>query len=420
VAVVPESDVTPFALGGRLPRAAYAPRNTEELAALVREASERDDAIVFFGGGTLQGLGNLPQRYDVAISLCAMSALVAHDPRDLTIAVGAGMTSATLERNLAPHGLFLPLDAPTPERSTVGGILAAGWAGPRRLTYGRPRDLVIGTTAVLADGTTVSAGGMVVKNVTGYDLSKLYAGSLGSLGAIVRVNLKTLPRPAAQRAALAPLPEFTRERAIKHVAVLPIEPTAALMIDGFADEIADGVDGRLLLLFEGSPRLIERATRECRAQLGAAGVPATRLIDRGAAETLQRAVDAYVAPLSGRSLTYRSTGDVTTLVERANILARLAHGAGLRNETIADLRTGDIIARISASTAEDFETAAVPLDDAVRQQSERVTLLNAPERLRGELDAWGKPPAAIASLRELKRRFDPGAHLAPGRLAGGL
>ena len=419
---MPQTDVAPFALGGRVPSAAFAPRTVEELAALVRAAQANNDAVVFFGGGTLQGMGNLPARYDIAIAMHKLGTVIAHEPHDLTIAVGAGMTVAALDRTLAPHGQFVPLDAPFPERGTVGGLLAAGWAGPRRLTYGRPRDLVIGTSAVLADGTIATAGGMVVKNVTGYDMSKLYVGSLGTLGALVRVNFKTLPRPQALRAAIAPLPERTRERAIKHVAVLTTEPTAALMVDGFEEEIDghDGDDGRLLLFFEGSARVIERATRECRAQLGAAGIPATRLVDRGAAEILQHALNAYVTPRLERSLTYRSTGDASALVERANIFARLAHEAALRNETITDLRTGDIIARISAPTRDDLVTAAVPFDDALRDQLERVALLDAPTHLRGEIDAWGKPPATMAHLRELKERFDPAHLLAPGRLVGRL
>jgi glycolate oxidase FAD binding subunit len=419
---VPQTDIAPFALGGRVPSAAFAPRTVEELAALVRAAHAHNDAVVFFGGGTLQGMGNLPARYDVAISLQNLGALIAHESHDLTIGAGAGMTVAALDRTLAPHGQFVPLDAPFPERGTLGGLLAAGWAGPRRLTYGRPRDLVIGTTAVLADGTIAAAGGMVVKNVTGYDMSKLYAGSLGTLGALVRVNFKTLPRPQAMRAAIAPLPELTRERAMKHVAVLDTEPVAALMVDGFEEELDghDGDDGRLLLFFEGSARVIERATRECRAQLGAAGVPATRLVDRGAAEILQHAINAYVTPRLEGSLTYRSTGSATTLVERANVFARLAHDAGLRNETITDLRTGDVIARISASTRDDLATAAVPFDDTLRDQLDRVALLDAPADIRGELDAWGKPPATMAHLRELKERFDPAHLLAPGRLPGRL
>ncbi|HEY0798400.1 MAG TPA: FAD-binding oxidoreductase [Candidatus Baltobacteraceae bacterium] len=415
-------DLERFAIAGRPPRAAYAPQNVEELVTLVRAAHERDHAIVFFGGGTLQALGNPPTRYDVAIALDGLHAMIEHEPRDLTIAVGAGMTAAALDRALATHGQCVPLDAPLPERGTVGGLLASGWAGPRRLTYGRPRDLVIGTTVVLADGTVASSGGMVVKNVTGYDMSKLFAGSLGTLGALVRLNFKALPRPPSARVALASLPELTRERTIKHVTALSIEPTAALMIEGFEEEIdgADGDDGRLLLLFEGSSALIERATRECRAQLGAAGLPETRLIDRSALHVFSRAIDAYVAPRAPCSITYRSAGDRSTLVERANVIAESIHEAGMIRETMLDLLTGDIIARVSAPTLEDFELSVVPLDDAVHERLDRLATLSVPEHLRAELSAWGTPPASLAYLRALKGRFDPRGGLAPGRLVGGI
>ncbi len=134
-----------------------------------------------------------------------------YDPRDMTAGIEAGTTLAEIARVLAEHGQWIPFDAPLPARATAGGTLAAGWAGPRRAAYGRARDLVIGSTIALTDGTLARAGGMVVKNVTGYDMSKLYVGSLGTLGVIVRANFKALPRPAARRLAIAPI---RRNRAI--------------------------------------------------------------------------------------------------------------------------------------------------------------------------------------------------------------
>ncbi len=411
-----------FALGGRAPRAAVTPSDLDELLAAVNAAHRRGESAVLFGGGTLQGMGNLPARYDVAISLRALNKRIAYEPRDLTIAIQAGMTRATLADTLARHRQFVPFDAPRPLHGTVGGVLASGWSGPRRAAYGRPRDFLIGASALLADGTIAETGGMTVKNVTGYDLGKLYIGSLGTLGALIRVNLRTLPLPAARRAAIATLPKYTRERVLRHLEPLAVEPTAALLIDGFTEEIEgrDGVDGRLMLWFEGSIPAVDRGTRELRSQLGAAGVPETRLIDRNPEELLQRAIDAYVTPLEGRSIIYRSTGEPTTLQERIALVTQSAHEAAMLLETIADLRTGDLIARASTETEGELESAAFPLEEAIHRHLGRVTLLAAPERLRANLDAWGTPPSGLAYLRELKTRFDPTGTFAPGRLVGGI
>jgi glycolate oxidase FAD binding subunit len=333
------------------------------------------------------------------------------------------MTLSTLDRILSKEGQFLPIDAPRPTQGTIGGALASGWLGPRRGAYGRPRDFVIGTTIALTDGTLAHSGGMVTKNVTGYDMSKLYIGSLGTLGALIRINFKTLPRPPAQRIALAPLPERTRDRVIHHIFTLDVEPTAALIVTGFEQEILEAPEAgieRLLLLFEGSQPLIERATRDARSQLGAAGVPGTHLIDRGTSEILQRIVNTYVTPVERRSVTYRSIGERTTLSERYEFLARAAQRAELRLETIADLCNGDIIARVSAPTSDALERTIVPFDETVMTRLERRMLLQAPSFLRPRLDAWGSTTAPIDIMRALKERFDPDAMLAPGRLVGGI
>lgn len=414
-----------YLLDGRSPQRVITPAGELELAGALRAADEAGAAVVAFGGGTLQGMGNAPRRYDLAISTAKLEGVLAYDHRDLTVGAGAGMTLARFAATLARHNQFVPLDAPRSAKATLGGTLAAGWLGPRRMTYGRPRDLLIGTTAALADGTLAHAGGMVVKNVTGYDVSKLYVGSLGTLGIITRANFKTLPMPAAFRLAVAPLPEGTRARAVEHITALGVEPTCALLIQGFREVLpfAEGFEGALVLALEGSIASVDRVTRGLRSALGSAGVPETRIIDTGAHETFARIVDAYVATVPGRSLTLRAPGlPADALLRGAEAQAAIAPTAALL-DTILDLRSGDLIARVFVDGALDEIAVRGTLADAVAALRERVpgaTLIARGLALDGEIDAWSTLPAAIETMRELKERFDPKATLAPGRYVGGI
>jgi glycolate oxidase FAD binding subunit len=392
----------PFALGSITPARVIEPADADETAAALRAAREAGEAIVAFGGGTLQRTSNAPVRYDVALSTRRLNALHEYDPRDLTIGTGAGMTVAKLSALLARNGQFLPLDAPRASQATIGGTLAAGWAGPRRAAYGRPRDLLIGATVALADGTLAKTGGMVVKNVTGYDLGKLYVGSHGTLGVIVRANFKLLPAPAVRRLAIAPFDEELRERATLHAGALRMAPAALLMIDGF-HEIASPGRARIIALFEGSEQNVERATRELRSALGAAGIAETRLIDGdAAASTFASVLDAYASVSGDASVTFVARG----LPAEATSRAQHVRDALGRVDTIADLRTGDVIVR------------AYDRFDSVRDVLGTATVLCAGSTTT--VDAWGAPPPTIATMRALKTQFDPQAVLAPGRFVGGI
>lgn len=398
------------------------PKTAEELGELLARCDAGGRKLLIVGGDTLRGMGFPPERADVTVETTALADLVAYEPADLTVAAGSGMPVRTLINLLSAHRQFVPLDPPHPQQASVGGTLAAGWLGPRRHVYGRPRDYVIGSTVVLADGTIARAGGMVVKNVAGYDMSRLYVGSFGTLGVLVRVNFKTLALPERSRAFLAPLPERTRERAFAHLRALPVPPAAVFWIDGFHQSIDgdEGDDGRLLVLLEASDALAERATRDLRSALGGAGVPQTRVIDAGAREAFERTVDAYVANLGERSVTYRLYPFPAASEAVAASLRELSRQFELRCETIVDVMNGDVVVRVSDLDMRALGAKIERFDDALHDAHPRAQVVASDHPHRAYLRVWGETPAAIEKMRSLKARFDPNRTLNPGRFVGGI
>jgi glycolate oxidase FAD binding subunit len=168
---------------------AVAPGNTGEVAAILRFAQENHFAVVPWGGGTKQGWG-YPVTPAVILETHRLNVIREHTWQDMTCTVEAGSTWASLQAALAQHGQYVALDPLWPERATVGGIVATNDSGVLRLRYGSLRDLIIGMTIVLADGTIAHTGGKVVKNVAGYDLHKLMTGAFGTLGVITSVNFR--------------------------------------------------------------------------------------------------------------------------------------------------------------------------------------------------------------------------------------
>jgi glycolate oxidase FAD binding subunit len=399
-----------------------APQDAAEAAATLAACARDGAAVVAIGGSTLQSIGNAPSRCDVALHTRNLRGIREYDPRDMTAGIDAGTTLAEVARVLGEHGQWIPFDAPLAARATVGGTLAAGWAGPRRAVYGRPRDLVLGSTIALTDGTLARAGGMVVKNVTGYDMSKLYVGSLGTLGLIVRANFKTLPRPPVRRMAIAPVAGDLRERTIDAIGGFDIEPSAALVVDGFARvATCPGASLRLVLFFEGSDAVVERGTRDARSALGKAGIAETVLLDGDAADqAFAHLIDAYVDAPGERTLTYRTTGLPSSAWARTRAAEVLAHQHGLTFESIADLRTGDAILKFSAHTIASFAGKIVAFDANLRRAFGRATVLAGAPTLRAAIDAWGSVPSTIETMRAIKAHFDPTGILAPGRYVGAI
>jgi glycolate oxidase FAD binding subunit len=394
----------------------------ESIAQLLSDCAREGRAVNVAGGNTLRGMGHPPDLDGATLSTLELNAIVEDAPADLTVAVQSGVTLRTLATRLAQHGTHVPFDAPRAADATVGGTLAAGWLGPRRHLYGRPRDFVIGSVAVLADGTIARAGGMVVKNVAGYDMSRLYIGSFGTLAVLVQVNLKTIAAPAQARMFHLRLPEGTRERALAHLSLLAVTPAAAFWIDGHSGNLDgdDGSDGRMSILLEGSPAVLERATRDLRSAMGRAGVPETRIVDTGARESFERIVDAYVACVGERSVTYRIPSFPDDALERASACKRLAERFELRSDTIVDAMNGDVVVRTHDLDARAFGSKIEIFDDALHDEQPHAVVIAGNHSSRALLAVWGTQLGGVERMRALKDRFDPGHILNPGRFVARL
>ena len=398
------------------------PATAQAVSELLARCDRDGQKIAVEGGSTLDGMGYVSENIDVTLETTPLNKIVDYERADLTIAAQSGVSIRTIGALLAKNGQFIPFDAPRPQYATLGGTLAAGWLGPRRHLYGRPRDYILGSIVVLADGTIAKAGGMVVKNVAGYDMSRLYTGSFGTLGVLVQANLKTLAAPERARVFLARLPEGTYERACAVLQMLPIRPAGAVHVYGFHKSIdgEDGQEGRLVILLEGSSHLLERATRDLRSAIGRAGVPETTIVDAGARESFERIVDAYVANLGERSVTYRFHSLVDQSNERATAAYDLAHRYELRSETILDIMNGDVILRVSDLDTRALGAKIEVFDEELHKLEPYAQVIASEHPNRNALNVWGHPPASIDRMRALKSRFDPNSTLNPGRFVGGI
>src|SRR4029077_4417322 len=191
IAVRPDT----HAIDGATPRTVVHATSEAEVVDAIRGANERGEAIVVAGGATRLGVGDPPTRYDVALDVSPLRGIVEYEPGDLVATVRAGTTLAELAAALAPKAQRWPVEPGLPLRATVAGTLASAAGGPSRLRYLHPRDRVTGARVVLGDGTPVRSGGKVVKNVTGYDLTRLWSGTFGTLVAIVELTLKLTAIP---------------------------------------------------------------------------------------------------------------------------------------------------------------------------------------------------------------------------------
>ncbi len=351
------------------PRAEYtvAPTEAEEVASILSLASVHRLRVLLWGGGAHQGYGYRVDP-DVVLSTQRLQGVVAWEPDDLTVVVAAGTRVDELEHVLAERGqsaVLLEDSGP----ATVGGVVASGSSGWRRGRYGPVRDRLLEVSLVTGDGRQVRAGGRVVKNVTGFDLCRLSAGSFGRLGVIVEVCLKLWPQGRAAATVRVDSAEEALSRAHRPLAVIEEDGVAYCFLQGTEGE----VDSQAALLggefrpgLEWPPRLSAPITWSMR-----------------------------VPPASTRAAVERTP-------------------SGWRYQ--AQFGVGEI----SLGSEEPGLDEAASLRQWAESLGGALVLSNAPAALYDEVDPWGTPPPGADIQRRLVERFDPERVLNPGRLPGRL
>lgn len=426
------TDRSPYVVEGRTPCAAVFPGTAEEAARIVGLAAAAEVPVIPWGGGTQMGFGAPPRDGAVVVATRRLAHIVEHEPGDLTATVEAGMTMAGLQTALSAKGQWVSLDPPFPERATLGGVLAANGSGPRRYLYGTARDLVIGLRAIGPDGAVVRSGGKVVKNVAGYDLVKLYIGSLGTLGLIVEATLKLRPRPEADRACWGAFASVAGAgAAIRAVVESDLVPHSIELLDapavaacGTPAAVPEGGAG-LLLGFDGLAATVSWQLDEAARLLAAAGAREVVALDEaGAAAALARVRDmrgSLPSPLAVARAALLPTQVPAFLDEAAAGVRTL----GLRLATVAHAATGVATLVLSggageASVAADTVKALAWLRDYTRAAGGELVVEWAPLWVKEEVSVWEPPSAAVRIMQRIKAQLDPKGIMNPGRFVGGI
>ena len=404
--IVPGSDISigdsPDAIDGIVPSRVIRPTTEAQISEILKWAVTSGAKVSARGGGTKLQWGNVPVGIDLALSMEKFRGIVEHAWEDMTVTVKAGTTVAELQHNLATHGQRLALDALWPERATVGGVIATNDSGSLRFRFGSIRDLILGATVVLSNGTVARSGGKVVKNVAGYDLPKLLTGSLGTLGVITEATFRAHPLPQSTRTI-----RFNFKTAeLANQFILAVNDSS-LVPTGMQLRCDESIGPLVDVRFEGVREGIE-------AQVGRARELATQAAFVESSEDVWKLgeniwLEGPKAVVGKFSVLPSVIGSAANAVRKEFSSSRIiVQGTGLG------------LFRGECDSLEQLGSSITALNRTVHQMAGTLVWLDVPLELKRKLDVFGPSRDAYPLMVRIKQRFDPHGVLNPGRFGGGI
>ncbi|MES1038804.1 FAD-binding oxidoreductase [Peribacillus simplex] len=420
-----ENQSHPLGNGGQV---SVYPKTEGEIASILKYANEKGKKITVVGGGTKRGFGGLIETADILLSLSKYKGIVKHTVGDMTLTVKAGTSFKELQEYLAQHNQMVSLDPVWPEDATIGGIIASNESGPKRLGYGSSRDVVIGLRLVYPDGNIIRAGGNVVKNVAGYDMNKLFIGSMGTLGILSEVTLKLRPMPKYESLGLLVFPDGNLEEVRSLVVKLldsVMEPIALELLNPALSERLTGQNVYTLAIsfedVESSVHYQEDFVKNIQPSNAKMTVLSQNeaqafwdkfysISPNGAALARGNQIEAALK-IGVVNL------DVLKVIKESHILH---HSSTLTVEAHGGLGHGICQVNLKGTDDEDLTQVILKLRKSVEALGGYVIVKHLPLKLRQQIDVWGEKPSHFFLLEGIKTKIDPNRVLNNKRFVGGI
>ncbi len=426
-----ESKCAALAIDGKTPKCVVYPRSAAEVAAILKLAAERDFAVIPSRNATKLHIGNPPRRYDVALSLREMNRVWRYEPADLTIGVEPGMKLGDFDRFVARDRLWLPLDPAGGAKASIGGILATNASGSLRQAYGAPRDMALGLKIATIEGKLIQAGGHVVKNVAGYDMTRLLIGSFGTLAVIVEASFKLYPVPESRQTFALRVADFDLAGKLRRrILQSPLEPQRLVLLSAGALTVEAALEpflsrahiGTLAIEIAGSPRVIARC-RETLADISrGAGVELETLPGDVAEDGWARVSDPRSwLEAAGGQLRLKALLPLTVTEEFTAKAQKQSAADGLKLMAASHIGVGTVyLAGPVDLPVEGLHSILERLRALATALGGSLVIEDCPAEIKGKIDVWGAASDDFATMRKIKQAWDPNGILSPGRFVGGL
>jgi len=396
------------------------PKTTDDLSNIVADSYLNNESISPWGSGSLINLGNTIKRLNTIIDLSKMEDLIEHNPGDLTLTTSANITINQINELLRKHGQQLNLDPPLPGKTTIGGAIATGLNGPTKWQFGHIRDYVIGMSVVLSNGKIVKTGGKVVKNVSGYDMSKLHIGGLGTLGIINQISFKLIPIPQKEVTLVASFNNFSKSISTSlEIFNSNILPLALSNIDNYLN-----LNNLTLVKIGGRNKSIKRQIDECIKIFNKNSSLSNEEFTLKESNTMWSEIRDFGWNNDKSNLLVKFSLQPTEIFRFAEHLQKIKHAA-FKKIIISDPGFGNISLNfipieIKPINYNEYLKIINNLNTITPEIPRTMTIANCPPEIKPNLDIWGNHSESIKIMKNLKSQYDPKNILNPGRFIGGI